>query len=289
MIHNKVYLREGRDDVWVTSYVRNPENVITPRPAVLVISGGSYQICTASECEPVAIRFMNMGYQAFVLYYSVGQWGKNEHDTTWPQPLLDAGAAILHIRDHAEEYGVDPNQIAVSGFSAGGHLAAMVATDWNNPILSETYHRPAEDFRVQAAVLVYPVLEFDHGEDCLVDSIGRYLLADRKDDKDALAHITPKECISENTVPCFVIHNLTDPVVPSADSMRFALAMREHGLPVELHIFEGPGHGFSLADELSAVYVVEDIPQTAPWSALVHTWLKQRFHIELTEPPRRFW
>lgn len=289
MIQNKIFLWNDREDVYLVSCARNPENVITPRPAVLVISGGAYQFCTASECEPVALRFMNMGYQAFVLYYSVGQFGKNPHDTAWPRPFLDAGAAILYIKDHAAEYGVDPTQIAVAGFSAGGHLAAMCAVDWENPILQETFQRSSEDFQIQAAILVYPVLEFQHEDENILERIGTLLLGERFSDPAQVAAITPKNLVSKKTVPCFLVHNLTDPTVPSADTMRFAITMREHGIPVEIHVFEAPGHGFSLADEGSAVYNVESMPATAVWSELVKTWLKKRFTIELVEPPHRHW
>ena len=95
------------------------------RPAILILPGGGYAWCSRREADPVAMQFLQAGYNVFTLYYTC------RSDETVPalrwQPLIDAAGAILHIRRNAEQFGTDPAKIAICGFSAGGHLAASTA------------------------------------------------------------------------------------------------------------------------------------------------------------------
>ena len=114
---------------------------VSKRPAVLVIPGGGYQFCSDREADPVAAAYLKAGYHTFILHYSVGK------DSTWPGPLEDYEQAMEFIDEHAEEWHVFRDKIAVVGFSAGGHLAGAAAT------LAK--RRPA------AAILGYAVLRAD--------------------------------------------------------------------------------------------------------------------------------
>ncbi|MBQ5824932.1 MAG: alpha/beta hydrolase, partial [Clostridia bacterium] len=89
------------------------------RPAMLVIPGGGYAACSDREADPIAMIYALEGYHTFVLRYTVGRRG--EGDFCFEQPLADAERAMKYIRDNAEKLGVNPNQIAAVGFSAGGH------------------------------------------------------------------------------------------------------------------------------------------------------------------------
>ena len=99
------------------------------RPAILILPGGGYAWCSRREADPVAMQFLQAGYNVFTLYYTC------RSDETVPalrwQPLIDAAGAILHIRRNAEQFGTDPAKIAICGFSAGGHLAASTAILWD--------------------------------------------------------------------------------------------------------------------------------------------------------------
>lgn len=115
------------------------------RPAILILPGGGYAWCSKREADPVAMQFLQAGYNVFTLYYTC------RSDETVPalrwQPLIDAAGAILHIRRNAEQFGTDPAKIAICGFSAGGHLAASTAILWDaEPVqtaLGITAPRPA--------------------------------------------------------------------------------------------------------------------------------------------------
>jgi len=79
-------------------------------------------MCSDREADPVALEYAKAGFQTFVLRYSVGA------NAAWPQPLEDYEQAMKLIRDNSEKWFLDPNRVAVIGFSAGGHLAGCAAT-----------------------------------------------------------------------------------------------------------------------------------------------------------------
>lgn len=112
---------------------------IKARPAMIVLPGGGYGMCSEREADPVALAYAKVGFQTFILNYTLKSVDR------WPAPLNDYDRAVEYIRDHAEELGVDVTKISCVGFSAGGHLAAMAATSAKN--------KPV------AAVLCYPGLQ----------------------------------------------------------------------------------------------------------------------------------
>ena len=184
----------NREDVSLTAYLQDVEKEfrnITKRPAVLIIPGGGYQFCSDREADPVAFAYLKAGYDAFVLRYSVG----NQHK--WPEPLEDYEDAMEYIENHAEEWNVLADKIAVVGFSAGGHLAGAAATI--------AKHKPA------AAVLGYAVLNE------VVDEI---------------AQDAPRisEMVDYNTAPCFLFASRSDNVVPIKNTLDMLNALDKAGI-----------------------------------------------------------
>ena len=117
--------------VTLTTYVAGTSKAMPfneKRKAILIIPGGGYEFCSDREGEPIALSYVTAGFNAFVLTYSVTGHGS----ARWPIPLVDASSAMKFIRDHAEEFHIDPDYVFVVGFSAGGHLAASLGTIWDN-------------------------------------------------------------------------------------------------------------------------------------------------------------
>ena len=133
----------GELDVYLRTPAPAMPNALR-RPLVLVVPGGGYEHVSAREADPVALKFAAAGYHAAVLTYSVGEGARNY------QPLRQLSAALALLREHAEAWGVLPEQIAVCGFSAGGHLALSGAV---LDIPGETAQQ-----RPDAVILGYPVI-----------------------------------------------------------------------------------------------------------------------------------
>lgn len=213
------------------------------RPAILVIPGGAYMMCSDREAEPIALSFLAKGYAAFVLRYSVGKGAAK-----FPRPLNDAEEAMELIIANAEEWGVEPEHIAAIGFSAGGHLCAALGTMGRV--------RPA------ACVLGYP---------CILSSIGR-ILAEPIPSLD--------EKVDANTPPTFIVAVREDGCVPIENSLAYAAALDKAGVPFEMHIYERGYHGFSVAD--GTVYSKpEDAEYNARikgWLDICIAWLNTHFN-----------
>ncbi len=180
---------------------------VTTRPAVLVIPGGGYTMCSDREADCVALGYLNAGFHAFVLRYSLQQ------TAPWPAPLNDYETAMEFIKEHAEEWTVDTTRIAVCGFSAGGHLAASAAT--------MAKHRPA------AAILGYPALRADIANAC------------------APGIPSPIDYVDENTSPCFLFAARDDECVPVCSTTDFQQVLYRYGIQFESHIYSRGNHGFT--------------------------------------------
>ena len=129
-IHSR-NIYENCEKAHMQCYVQARSHKLTmpPRPAVVIFPGGGYDYTSDREAEPVANAYLAAGYSAFVVRYAVGV------DAKHPHPLLDAAAALALVRARAEEFHIDPQKVAVCGFSAGGHLAAHIGTQWHLPLL----------------------------------------------------------------------------------------------------------------------------------------------------------
>ncbi|MEW4326522.1 alpha/beta hydrolase [Rossellomorea marisflavi] len=209
---------------------------ISIRPAVLILPGGGYYYTSDREAEPVAMAYLSEGYHAFILRYSVGE------DKGFEDSFRDAEEALAYIRNHASESGVDPERIAVVGFSAGGHLAASLGTMGTN--------------RPRALILGYP---------CILSTL-----------EDVLAFPVPslEEKVDGNTPPSFLFSTFEDQIVPVEHTVEFIRALTRAGVPFESHIFQHGVHGLSLGKPLSSAgqrsMVDEDFSQ---WFQLSISWL----------------
>lgn len=201
------------------------------RPAMLVIPGGAYISCAEREKEPVALKFMASGFAAFTLEYSTL--------TTYPVPLFEAMMAIRYLRDNQTELGI--NKIAVTGFSAGGHLAGLLSTTTKDEMLelfSDTNFSLPD-----AVILCYPVVT-------LKDNLTH--LDTRKNitgnDENLYEKLSIENRIRKNSSPAFIWHTVEDDVVPVENSLLIAAAYRKANVSFSLHLFEKGWHGLSLAN-----------------------------------------
>ena len=243
MKKERIILNEKRN-VKMTAYLQPGWDgfpKIEKRPAVLIIPGGGYQVCSPTEADPVAFGYLKAGYQVFILRYSVGEFNE------WPNPLDDYEQAMEMIRAKADEWRVYPDKIAVIGFSAGGHLACAAAAMSKN--------------RPNAAILGYPAA----GED-----VQGY----NPSAPDAIA------AIDENTCPCFIFATRNDHLVPIKNSLKIMEALNKAGVSFESHIYNFGPHGFSIAHPSigSISHKKEPISARAKnWVSDSISWLSEMF------------
>jgi acetyl esterase/lipase len=228
--------------------------------AVIVCPGGGYGALAADhEGRQIAQWLNSQGISAFVLRYRLGP--KYHH----PVMLMDAQRAIRTVRARAAEFKVNPAKIGIMGFSAGGHLTSTAAThfDAGQPSASDPIERVSS--RPDFAILAYPVVTLTE-EAYVHKGSRRNLLGDSPDPK-LVESLSNERAVTKDTPPCFLFHTNADTGVPPENSVLFYLALRKHGVPAELHIYENGPHGVGLAWSDAVL---------GTWPARLSDWLKNR-------------
>lgn len=252
---------------YLTVYVHDhkKENHDKIRPAMLVIPGGGYGMVSEREGEPIALKFLTAGYNAFCLNYTV--------KTPYPVPLIEGAMAMAFIRLEAEKYGNDSAHVGAVGFSAGGHLAGMLATLFDDENVVAALKEHAALVRPDAVILSYAVLttgeKTSHGGTAQTISGGDAALKKK---------LSLENRVTAHSSPAFLWHTGTDGAVPVENSLLMALAYRNAGVPFELHVYEQGVHGLSLATEETCdgkdSYAYNESVQS--WVSLALTWLTGR-------------
>ncbi|MCH4057997.1 alpha/beta hydrolase [Lapidilactobacillus gannanensis] len=239
------------------------------RPAILIIPGGGYAMTSDREAEPVAIKMLSKGYQAFILRYNVAP-------VRYPAALLEIASSVKLIRDNAEAWHVDPDKIILAGFSAGGHLAANLATAWNGQLL-QGYGYKREDIQPNGLMLGYSVIT--SGKYAHVDSF-KNLLGDDYNNEVIRESVSLEKQVTAATPRTFLWHTYTDDCVPVENSLLFADALKKANVPLEMHIFPQGGHGLSLGTAETAIaengYGIQT--DLSVWPDLFATWVNNSFN-----------
>ncbi len=207
--------------------------------AVIVCPGGGYShLAIDHEGKQIAEWFNSIGISAFVLKYRLPSDDIMKNKTIGP--LQDAQKAIRYVRRNCKKWKVDPKKIGILGFSAGGHLASTASTHYNDKVyepIDNTSARP--DF----SLLIYPVISMEIGTTHMGS---RENLLGKKPSQDLVEFYSNEKQVNDNTPPAFMVHAMNDPAVPVQNSINYALALKKHSIPCELHIYQSGGHGFGM-------------------------------------------
>ncbi|MEC3911859.1 alpha/beta hydrolase [Sphingobium sp. CR2-8] len=209
--------------------------------AVLIIPGGGYtRVAMGTKPSAIARWFAGQGVSAFELLYRLPHDGWKAGPDT---PLQDAQRAIRVIRQNARRYDIDPANVAVIGFSAGGHLSGSLATRWNVASYDRVDAADDQDSKPLVASMIFPVVSMQppvaHGQS------RRELLGSSPDEATARKYSLDLD-VPADTPPVFLGHAADDKVVDCANSIAMFTACREAHIPAELHIIEEGGHGAPL-------------------------------------------
>lgn len=255
----------------LTGYLRQPSETMPGyevRPGVLILPGGAYAYCSPREADPVAMQFLQAGYQVFILEYTTTS---RKQAPLRYAPLTDAAGAILHLRRNAESFCLDPDRLAICGFSAGGHLAASAAllTDCE-PVCKALQAEPAQ-LMPNAVILGYPVItsgEFAH-EGSIENLAGT--------DQELKEYFSLENQVKPGLPPFFVWHTVADQSVPVQNSMLLAQALEKCDVNYELHLFTHGDHGSSTCSR----EVGSPSTHNAAWLPLCIDWLADVFDFHL--------
>ncbi|MCQ2352290.1 MAG: alpha/beta hydrolase [Victivallaceae bacterium] len=215
------------------------------RGTVLILPGGGYRArASAREGVQVAEKFQELGFNTAVLEYRVAP-------SRYPAPQRDVLRAIKLLRANAAKWRIDPNHIAVLGFSAGGHLAGCAGVLYDRIEVKAGDEADAASARPDAMILCYPVISL--ADDFAHRGSGQNLLGENATPEN-LKKLSLQHLVNQNTPPVFLWHTATDNSVPAQNSIVFAQAMWEKKLTAELHIFTTGNHGKDLAKKLPTAW-----------------------------------
>ena len=229
------------------------------RPAMLIIAGGGYSHVSEREMEPVAIKYIESGFNCFVLEYSTVP-------IYHPTQLIEGAMAMIYIRINAEKYNIDKNLVVALGFSAGSHLCGMLATLTDSKIIEQVLSINSSFVRPNAVILGYPVVSATHHIASFKNISGGDISLYKK--------LSIENNVDNKSSPAFIWGCLDDPVVHSDNGFILAQAYKKAKVPFEYHLFESCNgiHGLSICEK-ETLYINDTVK---PWIQLSKKWLKNR-------------
>jgi len=255
---------EDADKPSVTLYPAPKE--MSTGAVMLVCPGGGYGgLANNHEGTQIAEWCNSMGVTAVVLKYRLAPRYHN------PAPRQDVQRAIRFIRSQAKEWEVDPNRLAIIGFSAGGHLASTAATHFDS-VTAEGDEIDKLSCRPDLAVLCYAVITMTKP---FTHMGSRENLLGKTPDEALVEEYSNETRVTKETPPTFLFHTGEDTAVPPENSVLFYSALRKAGVVSEMHIYEKGGHGVGLA---------KSNPALATWPSRCADWLKGRGFFEPAKP-----
>lgn len=258
-----------------------PSLTVFPAPAdkangaaVVVCPGGGYGFLADDHEGRQVAEFLNgLGITAFVLKYRIVT--KDRPGPLHPAPIADAQRAIRLVRAKAKDYGIDPKRIGIMGFSAGGHLASSAATHFDDGNKERGADQiDATSCRPDFAILAYPVITMEDG----VTHAGtkKNLLGDKPDVR-LIELFSNEKQVTKDTPPTFIFHTNADTVVVPENVLRFYLACKKAGVPIEMHIYEKGRHGVGLGRDPKWTGGEKSIET---WPDRLADWMKARGLLE---------
>lgn len=241
-----------RDVPTITPYV--PDASVATGAAMVICPGGGYGGLAPHEGKDYALWLNQHGVAGFVLKYRLGSSGYRH-----PRMLEDVSRALRYVRAKAAEWKVDPARIGVMGSSAGGHLASTLLTHFDQGHLDSNDPVERVSSRPDLGILCYPVI-----------TLGRFThqgsknnLLGKEPSEELVRLLSNERQVTPQTPPTFLWHTFEDKAVPVENSLEFARALRNAGVPFDLHIYEKGRHGIGLANG-------------HPWTKDCLYWLQQR-------------
>lgn len=304
----RVVVDPGRN-VYFDTYLLENSSELHPgikRQTIVVCPGGGYKNLSDREAEPIALKYNSAGFHAVVLRYGVGM------EAVMPGPIMDLAKTMVILNEKSDYWHIDTNNIFVTGFSAGGHLAASLAVFHNDCEVLPQFQNLGYNIKPKGVILGYPVLDLkstaqalDIGIegypsfesidfDMIHPSIKRENIFIRKDNKTLVnfevamnaymfGHLATDEEIDKyslqnqvdnDTAPAFIWHGGDDNLIYPRNSLKYAAALDKFNVDYELHMYGTGGHGLSLGNYVTSNTAWEHVEAVQNWIDMSITWIK---------------
>lgn len=241
-------------------YVYLAPDSINTGVCVIVCPGGSYSHLMGIKTEGygVAEWLNSQGINAFVLRYRVGMYGYHH-----PAMIQDVQRAIQYVRDHAQEFRVNPNKLGTMGFSAGGHLVTMSGAFYKENYLTPLGVESSAGLRPNFVVPVYPVVSM---QDSIAHQRSRKNLLSNRYTKQQQDQFSMELQMRQDMPPTFLVTAKDDPVVMYQNSVCLDRALSAAGVPHVFLLYDTGGHGYGMDENLAG--------ETAKWRFKFVQWLR---------------
>lgn len=247
----------------ITAYVPEKPNGV----GILVIPGGGYErVVLDKEADELSSWLNGEGITYFVLKYRLP---KNNHKNKEIVPLQDAQRAMRIIRNHSKEWGIDNKKIGVMGFSAGGHVASTLANKYEEEVYKKLDAIDEISARPDFQILGYPVITMT---DPYAHKGSRKYLLGENPDLNLIEKFSMEKNVHKNTPIAFIMHATDDKSVTVENSLKYYTSLKDYKIPVELHLYQDGGHGYSIRGTIGK--------SVANWTSVVTNWLKANKIIE---------
>lgn len=289
MIHKKLKIGKNKQAT-LEVYALDSEisyGVNRKWPAIIICPGGGYLISATKEGEGVATQFLNHGFSCFVLRYSTFLNNReslinDEPDINqngyYPNQILELMETMHLLKENAEEWNIDVDNIFTLGFSAGGHIVGTLATRWDDSYFKEKlgFIPDAKELQPKGSILAYPMLTGDIvGESknsklmelCLY---GHHHPTDEEKDK-----LTLINYVSPTTSPMFIWHTRDDEVCDAKLTTEFISELQKNDIQCEYHLFSHGKHGLASSNKYYAKNKNDINKNVTLWLPLAINWLEQ--------------
>jgi acetyl esterase/lipase len=235
--------------------------------AVIVAPGGAYSRIVLDKEAAEMARWLNpYGVTVLLMQYRLPAEG---HVNGRDVPLQDAQRAIRVVRQNAKEWGLDPNKIGFLGGSAAGHMAASLGAAFDKKVYEPVDAADSLSARPDFLLLLYPVISM---EEKITHLESRTNLLGKDPSPDLIKQYSPDQHVTKQSPATFIVLAEDDPAVPPENGIRYHNALKEQGVPSELHTFKEGGHGFGIRD-------ARQLP-VSDWPNLAAIWMRSRGFIK---------
>lgn len=238
--YNRPYVE--RDSGPLSADVYMPHDGAGPFPGMLVVHGGAWRMGSRADLAAIARALAEHGYVAVAIDYRLAP-----HDK-FPAQINDCQAAVRWMRSHAKKFKIDPDRLGGFGYSAGGHLVALLGTLGDNDLREKGVAKDAPSARLQVIVAGgapcdFRVMPADSQQ------IAFWLGGSRSEKPDAYRDASPATYIKAGDPPMFFFHGKQDFIVPVESPTRMVELLKNAGGTAEMCTINDAGHIQALFDQ----------------------------------------